>query len=234
MKGILFNHLKLDGHKQMALDQYLLDQSLITANSSIKVRFYSWEGNWVSIGKNQKMIPSKWKNLLEEKKINIVRRPTGGDAVLHSNGLTYSLIWEEAPPKRKTAYLQASQWLIQGFKDMGLPLKFGQQKPIKGSTNCFTTATSADLVDLNGCKRIGSAQLWKKGNLLQHGEILINPSKDLWEDLFSTDPPKDFPLDLSSKEIEKFLIKSLFSSWPEINWDKCLLAKNELEKLFKP
>ena len=49
--------------------------------------------------------------------------------------------------------------------------------------NCFSTSTYADLIDENGQKRIGSAQFWRKGRLLQHGEIILDPPKELWEEV---------------------------------------------------
>ena len=53
----------------------------------------------------------------------------------------------------------------------------------------------SDLVDQDGFKRIGSAQLRKKGAFLQHGEIQTNPSKDLWFKLFREEaPPKINPV----------------------------------------
>ena len=100
MKGLLLSHIKLDGNMQMALDKFLLTKALSKSNFSIAARFYSWKGIWLSIGKNQIDIPHIWKELANQQRIEIVRRPTGGDAVLHSGGLTYSLIWKN-PPKSK-------------------------------------------------------------------------------------------------------------------------------------
>ena len=62
------------------------------------------------------------------KKLHLIRRPSGGNAVLHSGGLTYSLIWPSPPKKRKEAYLYTCKWLISAFSSLGLPLQFGNQK----------------------------------------------------------------------------------------------------------
>ena len=232
MKGNLISHIKLNGHMQMELDKSLLKQSFFESNFTIVARFYSWEGNWVSIGRNQKEIPQKWHELVNQKKIGIVRRPTGGDAVLHSGGITYSIIWKEPPKTKKEAYIQASQWLINGFKDLGIPLEFGNQKPTRSSVNCFSTATQADLIDQNGSKRVGSAQLWQKGHLLQHGEILVAPSKNLWFELFKNSPPKRIPLQLTTREIENVLSKKLTSYWSELKWHRTNIDKKSLQKIL--
>ena len=114
---------------------------------------------------------------------------------------------------------------------MGLPLKFGNQPAINSSGNCFSRSTAADLVDINGFKRIGSAQFWQQGNLLQHGEILLNPPKKLWVDLFHKDPPKEIALNLSIQEIEKVLTKSLLLYFSEIEWHKKVLNEDCLERI---
>ncbi len=71
-----------------------------------------------------------------------------------------------------------------------MDLFFGNQPVNVSNSNCFSTSTLADLVDKDENKQIGSAQYWQKGHLLQHGEILMEPSKELWKKVFNTDPPK--------------------------------------------
>ena len=232
MKGVLLSHILLEGPKQMALDRLLLEQCIAQSDVSITVRFYSWKGTWLSIGKNQKVIPQRWHNLVAKNKIKIVRRPSGGEAVLHSGGLTYSLIWKAPPRKKREAYYQASQWLINGFKEMGISLSFGLEKTNPISGNCFATATAADLIDETGSKRIGSAQYWQAGHLLQHGEILLNPPIELWKALFQKDPPNLIPLKASNKEIEEFLTKALFSYWPGVNWNEQIINEKTFSTLI--
>ena len=217
-KEVLYlDPLKLSGPEQMAIDLFLLEKSFKEKDFYMALRFYTWDGDWLSIGKNQKELPSIWLELLKNEKLKIVRRPSGGNAVLHSKGLTYAVIWKYPPRNRKESYLKTSQWLREGIKKAGVELFFGNQSVNISNNNCFATSTLADLVDKDNNKHIGSAQYWKKGHLLQHGEILMEPSKKLWKKVFNTDPPK---IKKEVKEKEKiifFLQESFTKTWPNLN-----------------
>ena len=230
-KGYFLPTLNLAGSEQMALDDLLLEKAMTNIDFSLALRFYYWKEPCLSIGKNQKTIPKRWQELSSEKRIQIIRRPSGGNAVLHGGGITYSLIWLYPPRKKHQAYELASQWLIEGFSELGIPLKFGQQLSNPLEKNCFSTSTSADLVDLNGEKRIGSAQLWRKGNLLQHGEILLDPPNELWMDIFHTKAPKPAESSIPRKGLDKVLKKSCQTYWSKINWQEEIITKEELEQI---
>ena len=175
--GRLIPNLTGDGPTQMAIDAMLLDQ----AKQAPVLRFYQWDGPWLSLGRHQRNMPQHWDQLAKEGCLRMVRRPSGGQAVLHAGGLTYALIWPSAPRRRKQAYREACQWLIDGFSQLGQPLQFGDDPAGVNGSNCFASSTAADLVDPAGVKRIGSAQCWQRGRLLQHGEILLDPPPALWQ-----------------------------------------------------
>ena len=224
---LYINPLKLPGPEQMAIDLFLLEKSFIDKNFHMALRFYSWDGDWLSIGKNQTKLPPTWLELLKNKKLKIIRRPSGGNAVLHSRGLTYALVWRNPPKNKKKSYLKTAQWLKDGFKKAGVDLFFGNQPVNISNSNCFATSTLADLVDKENNKYIGSAQYWKKGHLLQHGEILIEPSKQLWKKVFNTDPPK-IKKELKEKDkIIYFLKESLIKTWPNLQWYDYKLDKRD-------
>ena len=221
--------LELTGPEQMAIDLFLLEKSFTDKNFNMAIRFYTWDGDWLSIGKNQKRLPKKWLSYLKNEKLNIVRRPSGGKAVLHSRGLTYALVWKDPPRNKKESYLKTTQWLINGFKQAGVELSLGNQPVEDSNSNCFATSTLADLVDKNKNKQIGSAQYWRKGHLLQHGEILIEPSKQLWKKFFNTDPPK-VKNELKEKDrIISFLKKSLIKTWPNLHFSNYELDEKDKE-----
>ena len=206
-QALIFSTTNLPGSDQMALDLDSLDQTISNPGIIFTLRFYYWRGDWLSIGYHQKEIPPHWQKLLSNGDINIVRRPSGGGAVLHSGGITYALTFKKTYYKI-LSYEMVNNWLIKSFRELGLNLQYGnlQKSPI--TSNCFGTSLTSDLVDQDGFKRIGSAQYRKKGAFLQHGEIQTNPSKDLWFKLFKEEAPPKINLDLTNEEIVQHLRNS--------------------------
>ena len=82
-QALIFSTNKLTGFDQMAFDLNSLDQTISNPEIILTLRFYYWAGDWLSIGYHQKVIPRHWEKLLSDGEINIVRRPSGGGAVLH-------------------------------------------------------------------------------------------------------------------------------------------------------
>jgi lipoate-protein ligase A len=128
--------------------------------------------------------------------------------VLHGGDLSYALIWPAAPGPRATVYGRCCGWLCRAFSDLGLPLQPGQSAPSRDRSSCFATSTSADLIHADGSKRIGSAQLWRGGCLLQHGSILIRPQAEIWERIFGEKPPQLTALPLGFDDLEALLLRS--------------------------
>ena len=77
---------------------------------------------------------------------------------------------------------------------MGQPLAFGNAPASLAGSNCFASSTAADLVHADGSKRIGSAQLWRGGRLLQHGSIQLEVDRQLWGEVFRGPAPALAPL----------------------------------------
>ena len=225
--GRVFSALRADGHTQMAVDSYLLQ----TVSEGPAVRFYQWDGPWLSLGRNQRSIPRHWHELAAAGDISLVRRPSGGDAVLHQGGLTYALIWPEAPRQRHQAYNLACRWLINGFASLGCELTFGNHPAVSGVDNCFARSTAADLVDDQGSKRIGSAQRWQRGRLLQHGEILLDPPADLWHKVFNEAAPLPAQETIPRQGLEQLLIKELIHQWEQIPWRHESISADTLRQL---
>ena len=226
---LYLNPLELSGPEQMAIDLFLLEKSFADHNFNMAIRFYTWDGDWLSIGKNQTDIPAIWLSLLKSKKLNLVRRPSGGKAVLHSKGLTYALIWKNPPKNKKESYLKTTKWLKDGLKKAEIDLFLGNQPVSISNNNCFATSTLADLVDKDKNKHIGSAQYWKKGHLLQHGEILMEPSQHLWKEVFNTDSPKT-KIKLKDKDkIIIYLKESFIKIWPNLQFSDYKLDKKDIK-----
>ena len=230
-RALIISTLKLSGVEQMALDLHFLEKTISKVEILFTLRFYHWEGNWISLGYHQKTIPPHWEKLLEDGVIKIVRRPSGGGAVLHSGGITYALTFKKSSYK-SFSYDLVNNWLIESFNKLGLSLKRGHLRKSLIKENCFGSSFESDLVDQYGFKRVGSAQYRKKGAFLQHGEIQLNPPRDLWFKLFREEPPKKINLNLTKDEIIKYLINSFLESKSNINIEKIYYQKDEIKKLL--
>ena len=210
-QALIFSTNSLPGFEQMALDLNSLNQTISNPEIILTLRFYYWPKDWVSIGYHQKEIPPHWENLLFNKEINIVRRPSGGGAVLHSGGITYALTFKKTYYKI-FSYNMVNNWLIKSFGELGLNLQKGKLRKSSIETNCFGTSLISDLVDQDGFKRIGSAQYRKKDAFLQHGEIQTNPSQDLWFKLFKEEAPPKLNLGLTNDEIIQHLRRTFLKN----------------------
>lgn len=174
------------GHEQMAIDRWLLDQHVKGLQPS-SLRFYTWTNPTISLGYHQRKFPAHWNNLqYKGKPVELVRRPTGGRAVLHQGDLTYALVTSGVTGSRRAVYEQLCQFLIEGWKVLGVELGFGVAgRGYIKNPNCFGTATAADLVMDDGYKLIGSAQVYRDGCVLQHGSIRLRPDSELFEAVFA-------------------------------------------------
>jgi len=227
-KALIISTIKSSGQKQMSIDIDLLNKTISNNNILFSLRFYLWEGNWISIGYHQKNYPDNWKDLRERGLINIVRRPSGGGAVLHSGGITYALTFNKLEYK-KFSYQFVNTWLIKSFASLGITLKNGSVKKGSIKENCFDTNYISDLVDENDNKRIGSAQYWKKGSFLQHGEIQLNPPLDLWKKIFNQEPPPPLNLKLSNNKIIKHLTNSFLEDYSNSSIENIFLKPYEIK-----
>lgn len=179
--------LAAPGRVQMAIDRWLLEQHSSGLHPST-LRFYTWSPAAISLGYHQHKYPEFWQHLTwQEQKLNLVRRPTGGRAVLHQGDLTYAVVTSGLSSCRSQVYQQICEFLIQGWRSLGVELHYGATgRGYIHNPNCFGTATNADLVLADGTKLIGSAQLFHKGAVLQHGSIRLDPDMALFAEVFGT------------------------------------------------
>ena len=230
-QALIISPLKLNGFEQMALDLHFLEKTISKNEIIFTLRFYFWEGDWISLGYHQKVIPRHWEKLSNEGAIKIVRRPSGGGAVLHSGGITYALTFKKNS-YRSFSYELVNNWLIKSFNQLGLCLKRGHLKKSLIKENCFGSSYESDLVDQYGIKRIGSAQYNKKGGFLQHGEIQLNPPRDLWIKLFGEEPPSKIELSLKNEEIIKHLVNSFLENKSNLNIKNIKYTNLDIKKLL--
>lgn len=181
------NYQVLTGQENMRIDSDLLDSAIENKLDCPIFRLYAWKPACVSLGRNQKD-DFLDRSFLKENNIDVVRRLTGGRALLHADEITYSFICPTLYLKNGehvvSSYKEISRILIGKFKTIGIDLDFGSNKPIKtGFDYCMLISTGADLC-YHGKKLIGSAQCRKQGYILQHGSILYDYDKALLEKIF--------------------------------------------------
>ena len=180
------------GAENMQIDSDLLEEAIETQAQEPVFRLYAWKPRCISLGRNQK------DDFLEANDVNedVVRRLTGGRALLHDDEITYSYVTPiSIIPNGESisaSYKYISGILIDFFKTLGVDLDFGGGVPklpmgqVKGAMKfdyCMLISTGAD-VCYQGRKIIGSAQYRKQGYILQHGGILFGYNKELLESLF--------------------------------------------------
>lgn len=175
------------GAENMQIDSDLLDFAIENQLAEPVFRLYAWSPACVSLGRNQKDDFLDYE-LLKSKKIDVVRRLTGGRALLHDKELTYSYICPVSALRNgenvTQSYKEISEFLIEKFAKIGIPLAFGTQKAIRTKFDyCMLVSTGADLC-YEGKKLIGSAQCRKNGYILQHGSILLDYDRELLEEIF--------------------------------------------------
>ncbi len=200
----------------MALDRWMLRQ--LSDQQPVLLRFYQWQQPTLSLGHHQSTTPGS-----QGLDIPVVRRPTGGAAVLHGGDLCYAIALAKPPRGQRRAYRLLNQWLQSGFQRLGSELIDGKSEQQRQEEHCFAQATGADLVDQWGIKRIGSAQLWQRGALLQHGSIQLHPPANLWQQLFPDPVPPSLPQTYSPKRLKEVLVRQaerwLLGSKPDqLDW----------------
>jgi lipoate-protein ligase A len=168
----------------MAVDEAILDgYAYGEAGSNPTLRLYSWRPATLSLGRSQQAVSSCDPRFLREQAIGLVRRPTGGRAVLHEAERTYALIGhlDVAPFAGGVlaAYRSIASALVSGLRGLGVDAGAGSSRARAPSPRdrsvgpaCFD-APSAHEILAGTRKLVGSAQLRRGRAFLQHGSILL-------------------------------------------------------------
>jgi lipoyl(octanoyl) transferase len=162
------------GAENMARDTALMERARNTGESVFSV--YSWMRPTLSLGRNQAARDRYDLAAIERAGVDIVRRPTGGRALLHHHEVTYSVT---APISEgdslNDSYVRINSILLDGLMRLGVnatEARGGPRPPSPGDLPCFAAPAEGELVS-HGAKLVGSAQYREAGALLQHGSILI-------------------------------------------------------------
>jgi len=167
------------GAANMAIDEAIMQALVSGAAQEPTLRFYGWNPPALSLGYAQSFAKEVDEEACCRAGIDIVRRPTGGRAVLHQYELTYSVIAPEHEEHVRgtiiESYLKISQALLAGLQALGIPAGMVEHGNLAGmgSAACFDAPSWYELV-VAGRKLVGSAQVRKEGVLLQHGSLILH------------------------------------------------------------
>jgi lipoate-protein ligase A len=158
----------------MARDTAL--QARAAATSETVFSIYSWMRPTLSFGRHQPASGLYDVERIQAAGLDVVRRPTGGRAILHNREVTYSVTapLEDAEPLRE-AYSRINRILLDGLARLGIVAGLAsprERAPSPSIRPCFETPGEGELV-ADGGKLVGSAQWRDGGALLQHGSILV-------------------------------------------------------------
>jgi lipoyl(octanoyl) transferase len=175
----LLPYRRVDAAENMAIDEAVFRERVRT-KAPPTLRFYGWQRPAVSIGRFQDARREIDIAACRRLGIPIVRRPTGGKAVLHERELTYAVIAGDDvplfPPDILETYRIISDCIGAGLADCGIRAEM--QREGRGGAagalcaSCFAVPSRYELL-VAGRKICGSAQMRSRGVFLQHGALLM-------------------------------------------------------------
>lgn len=197
-----------DGGWNMAVDEVLW-RGVRAGVSPPTLRFFAWETATLSIGHGQSIERDIDRDALERLGIPMVRRPTGGRAVLHDRELTYSVVFPEGlsepvggepgpgPGPASSSILRdyafISRGLVLGLRNLGVSAELApaahRPRPRDRTGACFSSTTAYEVM-VGGRKIVGSAQRRGGGAVLQHGSVPLDLDVDRLCSLFKTGGPE--------------------------------------------
>ena len=158
----------------MARDIALQTRAARTGETVFSI--YSWSAPTLSFGRNQPARELYDANRLRAAGIDVVRRPTGGRAILHDREVTYSVTAPIGDVPLRETYRRINRILQSGLSRLGVFVEAAarsERAPVPSVRPCFDTPGEGELV-AGGGKLVGSAQWREGGALLQHGSILVD------------------------------------------------------------
>lgn len=174
----------LPGAANMAMDHALMERARRTGDKVLRV--YSWSEPTLSLGRHQSVRGRIDHGAAAARGVALVRRPTGGRALLHHREVTYSVT---AGLRRDDSvrewYESINAILLHALQALGVNAETAVvtgRTPPPAAASCFVGADEGEIT-VGGRKLVGSALLRQDGALLQHGSILLDDDQALLHDL---------------------------------------------------
>jgi lipoate-protein ligase A len=187
------------GADNMALDEALMWHARDTRDWVLRV--YSWSAPTLSLGRNQAARGGSDLSRLAERGIDVVRRPTGGRAILHDREVTYSVVGPvDGAGDLRESYGRINRLLLDGLRTLGVHTAVvantaerrshlhDDERAQPGVLPCFHHPSIGEIT-LDGRKLVGSAQWRCDAVLLQHGSILVDDDQMQLSSLLSRQGP---------------------------------------------
>ncbi|MBT3240284.1 MAG: lipoate--protein ligase family protein [Chloroflexi bacterium] len=167
------------GAWNMAVDEAIL-QAVGRQEVPPTLRLYSWDPPCLSLGYAQSY-KDVHENALSSNGWEVVRRVTGGRAILHTDELTYSVIGPKTEPRLEggilTSYQRLSQALMLTLENLKLSVKALPKEKTPSDSGydpvCFDVPSHYEIT-IDGKKLVGSAQARRKEGVLQHGTLPLS------------------------------------------------------------
>ncbi len=208
-----------DGAENMARDVALQDHSRKTGECVLSL--YTWLRPTLSLGRNQAAKGMYDPHEIAREKLDVVRRPTGGRAILHHHEFTYCVTGPDAfATTLSAAYNRINAVLLLGLRNLGVPVAIANPPgtaPRPDQSPCFAEPVKGELVAA-GRKLVGSAQFRERGAFLQHGSILVENDQAMLDRLTldrrpgNTPPPATLSELLSSTVTAAEMADALFGA----------------------
>jgi lipoyl(octanoyl) transferase len=164
----------------MALDEAMIRTAARTG--ATLVRLYTWDVPSLSLGRNQRTDAVYDAERCARQSVPVVRRLTGGRALLHGREVTYSVAAPtSAAPSLRGGYDAINQCLLAALHSLDVPATLAapsERTPTPGLAPCFEAPSKGELV-VEGRKLVGSAQHREAEAFLQHGSLLLDDDQGI-------------------------------------------------------
>lgn len=169
------------GSENMAIDEALLHAA--DRSGTAALRLYRWDPPCLSLGRNEPALARYDRAKIEQRGLDVVRRPTGGRAVWHEHEVTYAVAAPIAAfGSLRESYLRIHDRLARGLHRLGVPAQLASHHRPSGLDAtpgaCFAAPVGGEIV-VNGNKVVGSAQVRLGTAFLQHGSILLDGTQEM-------------------------------------------------------